>query len=103
MVRVIENRTDLEGVILDRAEHPRLPEFDLLQVDVRRASPVEGVADLLSSRVGSKLELAVKRSILPGQSIGGLWIRCRAYLGGPGEVFVEPRPSPGTCEIGPMP
>jgi hypothetical protein len=102
MVQVVENRTDIEGVIRSRSPHPTLDAFDVLQVEVKAAQPVEGFADLLSSRVGSVVDLNVKRSLLP-DDISGHRIRCRAYLGGPGEIFAEPDPHPDRFSIAPPP
>jgi hypothetical protein len=89
MVQVVENRTDIEGGVRSRAPHPSLNSYDVLAVAVDDAWPVEGYADLLSARVGSVLDLNVKRSLLPDDDIGGWRIKCRAYMGGPGEVFAE--------------
>jgi hypothetical protein len=101
MVQVVENRTDIEGVVRARLPHPALDTFDVLQVEVTAARPVEGVADILSSRLGSVIELNVKRSLLPGDDISGHRIRCRAYVGGPGEIFAESDPAPDRFSITP--
>ncbi|ORA24409.1 hypothetical protein BST13_34180 [Mycobacterium aquaticum] len=89
MVQVAENRTDIEGAIRSRTPHPSLNSYDVLAVAVDGARPVEGYADLLSARVGSVLDLNVKRSLLPDGDIDGWRITCRAYMGGPGEIFAE--------------
>ncbi|OBC13756.1 hypothetical protein A5784_30955 [Mycobacterium sp. 852013-50091_SCH5140682] len=89
MVQVVENRTDIEGGIRSRAPHPTLDSYDVLAVAVDDARPVEGYADLLSARVGSVLDLNVKRTLLPDGDIGGWRVRCRAYVAGPGEIFAE--------------
>lgn len=103
MVQVIENRTDIEGVIRSRSAHPTLEAFDVLEVEVKAAQPVEGYADLLSSRVRSVIELNVKRSLLSAGDIDGWRIRCRAYVGGPGEIFAEPDPPPDRFSVSPPP
>jgi hypothetical protein len=91
VVQVVENRTDLEGVVLSRAPDPERPGYDVVDIDVRRATPVEGYADLLSSRVGSHLGVHFKRDLLPGGRLEGAAIRCRAFLAGPGVVMAESR------------
>ena len=89
MVHVVENRTDLEGVVLSRApDHERVG-WDIVDIDVRRATPVAGYPDLLSSRTGEHLAVRFKRGLLPGGQLEGAAIRCRAFLGGPGVVLAE--------------
>lgn len=99
MVQVVENRTDIEGGIRSRTPHPSLNPYDVLAVAVSLARPVEGYADLLSARVGSRIDLNVKRSLLPDGDISGWSIRCRAYLGGPGEIFAESDPAPDRFSV----
>lgn len=101
MVQVVENRTDLEGVVVGRAPHPELADYDVLDVDVQEAKPVEGMADLLSSRVGSRIALNVRRSLLPAGPIEGQRLHSRAYLGGPGAIFADKDPSPGAFSLAP--
>jgi hypothetical protein len=60
---------------------------------------VEGYADLLSQRVGSSIEIAVKRELLGSAPVEGARLRCRAYLGGPGAILAEPDPAPGSFSI----
>lgn len=99
MVQVVENRTDLGGVVVSRAPHPELDDFDVLGLEVDDAAPVEGVADLLSARVGSQIELNVRRSQLPDGPIEQQRLRVRAYLGGPGAIFAEPDPPEGRFSV----
>lgn len=101
MVQAIENRTDLDGVVVARVPHPELPDYDILDVDVTDAKPVEGVADLLSSRIGSRIALNVRRSLLPPGPVEGQRLRSRAYLGGPGAIFAEQDPTPGDFSLAP--
>jgi hypothetical protein len=89
VVQVVENRTDLEGVVLSRAPDRERAGYDILDIDVRRATPVEGYADLLSSRVGEHLAVGFRRGLLPGGQLEGAAIRCRAFLAGPGVVLAE--------------
>jgi hypothetical protein len=89
VVQVVENRTDLEGVVLSRGPDHERTGFDVLDLDVRRATPVEGYADLLSSRVGGHLSISVKRDLLPAGQFERATVRCRARLAGPGVVLAE--------------
>jgi hypothetical protein len=99
MVDVIPNRTEIEGEIRSRRDHPSLSDFDLVELDLKDAKPIEGFADLLSSRVGSTIEIAVKRSLLSSEPVEGARLRCRARLGGPGAIFAETDPEPGTFSL----
>jgi hypothetical protein len=89
VVHVVENRTDLEGVVLSRAPDRERAGYDVVDIDVRRATPVAGYADLLSSRAGGHLAVRIRRDLLPGGRLEGAAIRCRAFLGGPGVVLAE--------------
>jgi hypothetical protein len=88
MVQVIENKTDLEGTVASLAPHPRAPGFDVLVVVVARATPVAGVADLLSHRVGAAIEVMAPRDRVAG--LAGHRIRFRARLAGPDTVRLDP-------------
>ena len=89
MVQVVPNTTDLEGVVTSHAPHPQLPGFDLLVVQIERATPVPGVADLLSQRLGAPLDILAPRDHVP-PGISGQRIRFRAQLAGPGVVRLDP-------------
>jgi hypothetical protein len=89
MVQVIENATDLDAIVIGRAEHPEWPGFDLLTVHVKSASPVAGVADLLSSRVGARVDVAIKRDLLPAGDLAGSPLKVRASMAGPGVVRAQ--------------
>src|SRR5437867_2867244 len=99
MAQVIENRTQIDGTITSRVRHPTLRDYDVLGIDVDAAAPVEGVADLLSSRVGSRIDVAVKRDLLPGGSLVGKRLRSRVYVGGPGSILAEPFPTQGAFTV----
>ena len=103
MVQVIENRTDLDGMILERRSHPTLETYDVLVVDVRRATPVPGYADLLSQHAGGQIEMSVKRDLLPTSNIDGWTIHSRARMAGPGVIMAESDPGPGDFSVGPAP
>jgi len=66
-------------------------------VEVLNAHPVEGKADLLSSRVGERLEIWVPRGTVPQGTVpvegqpDDRW-HVRASMVGPGVVRAETRP-----------
>jgi hypothetical protein len=101
MVQVIENRTDLEGVVASRSPDPDRPDYDVLDVDVARATPVEGYADLLSGRAGSRVPVSVRREHLSTEPIVGAGIQMRARLAGPGVVIADG--DPATLSVTPAP
>ena len=99
MVQVIENRTDLEGVVASRSPDPDRPDHDLVGVDVQTATLVEGYAAVLSSHVGSRLDVSVPRSLITDDAGEGTTIRVRARLAGPGVVLADA--DPGTLSLTP--
>ncbi len=103
MVQAVENMTELVARVLGVAPHPTLEDWDQLDVEVVAATPVPGVADLLSQRVGERLPVAVRRALVP-EVTPGATVSCRARLN-LGEVMAEPHPDPAnlTIEPGPTP
>ncbi|BAC68891.1 hypothetical protein AQJ43_10625 [Streptomyces avermitilis] len=99
MVQAIENLTTLRIRLISRAPHPRLAEWDQVAADILDADPVRGYADLLSHRVGGRVELAIRRDLLDGAAPGAV-IRLRAKLAA-GEIVAEPHPPPGEFTITP--
>lgn len=94
MVQAIENLTALTTRLISAGPHPRLQGWDRATVDVVDAHPVAGYADLLSRRVGQRLELAVPSPLMAGL-VPGTSIRLRARLVG-GEAMAEKQPLAGT-------
>ena len=99
MVQAIENLTELSGKVLARKPHPRLPDYDILTVEVERANPVAGKANLLAARSAGPLELSVRRALL-GATPKIARVRCRAKVT-PDGAMCEPHPEAGTCEVAP--
>jgi len=93
MVQVIDNLTRIEGEILARASHPSLGDYDLLNVRIDAAAPVEGRADLLSSHVGETMGFSVRRDLL-GSATAGDILHCRAKRI-PDGAMCEPHPDAG--------
>jgi hypothetical protein len=64
VVSAPDNLTRLAGPLVERRPHPQLPEWELVLLDVQEVEPVPGRADLLSRRLGERLEVAVPRAVL---------------------------------------
>ena len=98
MVSAPDNLTRLGGPLVERRPHPSLPDWELVLLDVEEAEPVPGRADLLSRRVGERLEVAVPGAVL-GRASPSDHLEVRARLTGRG-VMAE-RFRPGTRLAGP--
>ena len=93
MVSAPDNLTRLAGPLLERRPHPQLPDWELVVLDVQEVEPVPGRADLLSRRLGERLEVAVPGAVLAGGSQDHLDVRARLT---PRGVMAEPfRPDTG--------
>jgi len=101
MVQVIENGTDIRCTVVQRRPAANLPDYDELALRVEAATPVAGVADLLSQRVGDTVDLLVARSLLPHDSLQGWQLSCRASMAGPGVYMAEKDPQPERFELTP--
>jgi hypothetical protein len=97
MVQGIDNLTLIDGQIMTRSPHPELTDYDLLQVRIDAAAPVEGRADLLSQFVGQVLGFSARRELL-GSASDGDRIHCRARRT-PAGAMCEPHPEAGDFRI----
>ncbi|GAA2750431.1 MULTISPECIES: hypothetical protein [Kitasatospora] len=97
MVAPVENLTALRIRVAAIGPHPRLPDWDLAAVDVLSAAPVPGLSDLLSSRVGQRIDLAVPAKQADGLH-PGIVADLRARLA-VGEVLAERDPAEGDFTI----
>lgn len=89
MVQAAPNKTDLEGVVTSQSPHPQTPGFDQLVVQLERATPVDGFADVLSPRVGSAIDVLAAHDHVP-VGVVGRHIRFRGQLAGPGIIRLDP-------------
>jgi hypothetical protein len=64
VVSAPDNLTRLGGPLVERRPHRQLPDWELVLLDVQRVEPVPGRADLLSRRLGERLEVAVPGAVL---------------------------------------
>jgi hypothetical protein len=97
MVQGIENLTALVVRVFDVSAHPSLGDWDQWDAEIVTATPIEGVADLLSQRIGERLPIAVPRELTADVAPGSL-VACRARLN-VGEVMVEPHPDPADFSV----
>lgn len=97
MVQGIENLTALVVRVFDVSAYPSLVDWDQWDVEIVTAAPIEGVADLLSQRVGERLPMAVPRELAADVALGSL-VACRARLN-VGEVMIEPHPDPADFTV----
>ena len=97
MSQAIENLTQLVGRIVARQPHPQLGDYDVVTLDVERAEPVEGKANLVGAASGTRIEVTVRRALL-GTTAEGARLHLRAKRTANG-VMAEPHPEPGNFRI----
>lgn len=89
-VSIIENWTEIGGVVSTTAPSAERPSFISLLVDVEWTKPVEGFANLLGDSAGKRLtilapaDLVMKLNVRPGDRLTG-----RVRQGGPRKIFVH--------------
>jgi hypothetical protein len=94
VVSAPDNLTRLAGALLERRPHPQLTDWELVLLDVQEVEAVPGRADLLSRRLGERLEVAVPGAVL-GAAAPQDHLEVRARLT-PRGVMAEPfRPDTG--------
>jgi hypothetical protein len=96
VVSPVEHLTRLAGTVLARWPHERLPDRDVVLLDVDSAEVVLG-PDLLSQRIGQEVEVTVRRELL-GAAGPGARLSVRAHLT-PVGVVAESHPPPGELLI----
>ncbi len=97
MVQMVENLTRISGAVIARKPHASLGDYDVVTVRLDGAEPVPGKADLLSSHLGSTIDVSVRRALL-GAAGPGMHLRCRAKRTLDG-AMCEPHPDPGEMEV----
>jgi hypothetical protein len=97
MPQAVENLTQLVGTIVARQPHPQLGDYDIVTLDVERAEPVEGKANLLATAAGNRLEVATRRALLGAATAGAkVQLRAKRTLDG---AMSEPHPEAGHFRI----
>jgi hypothetical protein len=99
VVQAIENLTAVSGRLVATSPHERLKGWVRAVVDVDSTAPVPGKADLLSARVGRRLEVAVREGLIADAAPGSA-IRLRAKLA-QGEAMAEAHPDAADFAVGP--
>jgi len=97
MVQGIENLSLIRGRVLARRPHPRLADWDVIELALEAAETVPDKINLLASQVGKTIDLAVRRAALGATGPGGR-LRCRAKRTVEG-AMCEPDPAPGDFEL----
>ena len=98
MVAVRENLTEIEGVDRLPRAAPQAAGFDEVVLNIQRAAPVEGKADLVQPAPGDDLRVAVRRELI-GDAPPGARVRLRAARTSSGDVMAEPHPDPEDFSI----
>jgi hypothetical protein len=88
-MQVIENWSDLTGQVVRLQDDAERPGYKLLDLAVKIADPVPGVAHLLADKQGSNLSLHVPASAATNLATGDN-ITVRARLAGPNLFFSHP-------------
>jgi hypothetical protein len=97
MVQMVENLTRISGTVIARRPHDTLNDYDIVTVQLDGAEPVPGKADLLSSHLGSTIDVSVRRVLL-SNATPGMHLRCRAKRT-PDGAMCEPHPDASEMEI----
>ena len=89
--------TQLVGTIVARQPHPQLGDYDIVTLDVARAEPVEGKANLLATAAGSRIDVTTRRALLGDAAAGAIvHLRAKRTLDG---AMSEPHPEAGHFRI----
>jgi hypothetical protein len=97
MVQMVENLTRISGTVIARRPHDTLNDYDIVTVQLDGAEPVPGKADLLSSHLGSTIDVSVRRALL-SNAAPGMHLRCRAKRT-PDGAMCEPHPDASEMEV----
>lgn len=90
-VSIIENWTDLEGLVQSVSPAPDLSQHVVVEIRVRRAQAVEGFANLFAEAAGTVVQVNVASDVAKKAGLAaGVQIRCRVRRGGPRRIFAHP-------------
>lgn len=97
MVSARENKAALTGMIVERRPHLSLAEYDVVDLRVTKAADVPDLPNLLTSTVGTTIQVTVRRDLLgeaaAGDSLLGFAKRT------PDGAMYEPHPEAGTFRV----
>lgn len=88
MVQVVENRADIEGVVVSVRPDDARPGGHLATLSVSTVVPVEGYSNLFAEAAGKTLDVILPESAGKPSNVGSR-IRCRIRRTGPLSVFVD--------------
>jgi len=89
-VQIIENWSDVEGVVDSFPGSSGLRGFVAVQLTVSKVKAVEGFANLLKDIEGKSLVVLIPEELAASQHITkGLMIGCRVRCASPGKMFVH--------------
>jgi hypothetical protein len=89
-VQIIENWSDVRGVVRSCYPSPDVGGFIAVEVVVARVLPVEGFANLLAHKEGESLEVLIPEELIKFLGIvQGVTIACRVRRAGRDRVFVH--------------
>ncbi len=90
-VQIIENWTDITGVLKGSRRSETLNGFLALEIEVTQAHPVEGFANLLAEIVGQTIHVNARtESAEKFQLTPGAIVNCRVRRGGANSLFIHP-------------
>lgn len=88
MIQVVENRADIEGVVLAVSPDAQRAGHSLVTVEVRAVANVASYPNLFADAVGTRLEMVATPDAAAALGIGKS-VRCRIRRTGPAAVLAE--------------
>jgi hypothetical protein len=89
-VQMIENWSDIHGIVVACQESLELDEFHLVSVLIDSVSPVEGYTNLFSGINGMNMDIFIPSHLVLGLHIQpDLFIECRVRRATHGRIFVH--------------
>jgi hypothetical protein len=89
-MQIIENWTDLRGLVVGVAPAEDLPGFTAVRLEVTAAEDVDTAANLLVDRVGDTVDVAVPDDVVASlEIVPGATLACRVRRAGPHRVFAH--------------
>ena len=90
MVSVIENWTDMEGLLVSFEQSQTLEDFLTAKVTIEKASDVEGFTNLLKDKVGKTIDVFIPKGLATELQLEhGIKLKFRARTGRY-NIFVNP-------------
>jgi len=91
MAQIVENWSDVEGIVREVVSAPELPGFVEVSLDVGKAADVEGFRNLLADSTGTELSLFIPTALADERGVrAGARLVARARKARPDRAFVDP-------------